>query len=137
MVEIIPAIMPKSFSDLEDKISQILGVVEVVQIDLMDGKFVPSSDWPYSSNDSVPESLPNINEIDFEIDLMIENPVDVASAWASAGAKRIIPHLKSLKNPVEDLLNLKYDGVELGLAINTTTPNEKLEELIYLGKSVV
>ena len=47
MVEIIPAIMPKDYEDLDEKMSLFVGVVPFVQLDIMDGKFVPARTWPY------------------------------------------------------------------------------------------
>ncbi|MAF59424.1 hypothetical protein CL631_01090 [bacterium] len=132
MAEIIPAIMPKSYDELEEKVSSLLGVVPVVQIDLMDGIFVKSKSWPYLKGELVPDYLPNIHEIDYEIDLMVKDPRDRAHEWVMAGAKRIIPHLEAFKNPADDLADLRHDDVELGIAVNTTTSNEKIEEVIGL-----
>ncbi|MBL7045942.1 MAG: hypothetical protein ISR99_02845 [Parcubacteria group bacterium] len=132
MIEIIPAIMPSSFDDLTEKISKLVGVVETAQIDLMDGKFVNSVSWPYKEGDSIPALIPNANEIDFEIDLMVESPTDVAGVWARAGAKRLVPHLESLKNPKEELMKMRHSGVELGVAINIDTQNNELEEVMDL-----
>ena len=42
MTEIIPAIMPDSFFDLEKKAAQVRSLVPLVQVDIMDGKFVNS-----------------------------------------------------------------------------------------------
>ena len=47
MIEIIPAIMPESFSDLVDKAARVRGIVPIAQIDIMDGVFVKSKSWPY------------------------------------------------------------------------------------------
>ena len=37
MIEIIPAILPKNYEDLKDKIALVRGVVPLVQIDICDG----------------------------------------------------------------------------------------------------
>ena len=51
MAAIIPAIMPTSTGDLESKLVQVAGLVPVVQIDIMDGKFVHDVSWPYTEDD--------------------------------------------------------------------------------------
>src|SRR3989338_570743 len=53
-MEIIPAIMPKNLDDLNKKYSQVKGLANIVQIDVMDGKFVSSISWPYIEDDGKP-----------------------------------------------------------------------------------
>lgn len=69
-IEIIPAIMPESFVDLNEKYSQVKEYVGIVQIDIMDGEFVPSKSFPYMGNG---EDLQAI-DFDFEVDMMVSNP---------------------------------------------------------------
>ena len=47
MIEIIPAIMPEDFTDLSNKVTRVAGEVKWVQLDIMDGDFVPEKTWPY------------------------------------------------------------------------------------------
>ncbi len=47
MIEIIPAIIAKSFEDLKEKMALVDGLAQTVQLDVCDGKFVPSQCWPY------------------------------------------------------------------------------------------
>lgn len=53
MIEVIPAVMPRSKSDLEEKIGQVAEHVGMVQIDVMDGKLTPARSWPYFSSDEM------------------------------------------------------------------------------------
>lgn len=126
-VEIIPAIMPKSFEDLNKKYSLVKDFVNTVQIDVMDGKFVPSKNWPYT-DDIQGKALDKIN-FDFEVDLMVEKPEAVVEGWIQAGAKRVIIHIESTENIEEVFLKIPSD-VEVGIALNTTTPNEEIYSLI-------
>lgn len=50
MTEIIPAILPKNYEDLKNKIALVRGIVPLAQIDICDGKFVPNFSWPFSTN---------------------------------------------------------------------------------------
>lgn len=138
-MEIIPAILPKNFKEIEEKIELLNGLTNIVQVDICDGKFVPTTTWPYWKADIKPDEnfeailreergMPEWEQINYEFDLMIENPTeDDARKWLSAGAERIILHLESSKdlNPVIDVLN---GLVQIGIAINTTTDLEKLKE---------
>lgn len=151
MIEIIPAIMPTDTGDLEAKLAQVAGHASVVQIDIMDGKFVKNVSWPYTEHESYFKNIlnegagmPYWDQFDFEIDLMILHPEKVVEDWIAAGARRIIVHQESLS--IEDFEKLiesfrkrfprneKPDvfDVEIGLAQNIDTPSESL--FPYLDK---
>ena len=98
MVEIIPAILPKNYEDLKNKIALVRGVVPIAQIDICDGVFVKNISWPFlskatSQEDSGDfldnsfdehfrrilnevEGVPFWEDIDFELDLMVANAVE-------------------------------------------------------------
>jgi len=128
MTEIIPAIMPKDYDHLDEMMSLFVGVVPMVQLDIMDGKFVPERTWPYPKDihfDAIvaeEEGMPRWEDIDFEVDLMVSDPELVVPKWVSAGASRIIVHIESVKD-FEKIRDSVPEGmIELGLAINTITP---------------
>jgi len=141
MIEIIPAIMPKSIEDLEAQVRRVERLVDTVQIDVMDGVFVPSVDWPYLSgeseevfNDMVEGDFlfKHIGNVQFEIDLMVANPFLHAPDWALAGAHRIIFHIESLEDNGAIFDELPKDGLkEIGLALNVDTDNEAVEQYIH------
>jgi ribulose-phosphate 3-epimerase len=102
MIEIIPAIMPQSLDDLADKAGLVAPYVHMIQLDIMDGRFVKSKTWPYYASDysfdtliSEDEGLPLWDKVDYEVDLMIEKPETVIDDWITAGAKRLIIHVES------------------------------------------
>lgn len=136
MVEIIPAIMPKDYEDLDEKMSLFVNVVSMVQLDIMDGKFVPARTWPYPRDVhfeaivAEEEGMPRWEDIDFEADLMIENPELAVSKWVSAGARRIIVHVESMVDFEKIRESVPVGLIELGLAINTTTPLSAIEPYI-------
>lgn len=135
MIEIIPAIMPESYEDLVEKVNLFVGVVPLVQLDIMDGKFVPERTWPYPLGrephfDAIvaeEEGMPAWEDIDFEVDLMIENPELMVPKWVSAGVRRIIVHVESMKDFEAIRASVPTGLIELGLAINTTTPLSALD----------
>ncbi len=128
MTEIIPAIMPDSYDDLADKVSQVSSAVALVQIDVMDGRFVPSRSWPYKKPDVSFEriltedlGLPQWDSMDYEADLMVSKPMDEIEKWFQAGVARAIIHIESLPDP-RPLIE-KYKGsLGIGLALGTETP---------------
>jgi len=150
MTEIIPAIIPESFEDLTHKMSLVNGVVNLVQVDVCDGRFVPSRCWPYIGDneghfkkviDEV-EGFPFWQSLDFEVDLMVKDPETVAEDWIKAGAKRLIFHVESSPRILGFIKELrrKYGHIgeslvnlEIGISLNVKTPNENLEEYLKLG----
>ena len=125
-MEIIPAIIPKSYEDLRQKISLVKDFSHFVQIDITDGIFVSSTSWPYSDSvwsEGIFLDMPFCNECNFEFDLMIQNPEKTINDWVQEGAKRIVLHVESSNNLEELVVGLK-DKVEVGLAFNINTSFE-------------
>lgn len=134
-MQIIPAILPKDFKEIEEKIELIRGVSDLVQVDICDGKFVPSTTWPYKKRDEnfdailkEERGMPSWEEVDYEFDLMIQNPDENDMRnWLSAGATRISLHAES--SPDLSACFGVLDGlVETGLALSISTPIEIIEK---------
>ena len=88
MVEIIPAILPKSLADLKAHLERIRGVSRKVQIDLVGGGFFTwNRSWPYRDRASFTrmlteeKELPYWTEFDVEVDLMVKGAKDIALAF--------------------------------------------------------
>ncbi|MFA5652286.1 MAG: hypothetical protein WC933_02890 [Candidatus Paceibacterota bacterium] len=147
MIEVLPAIIPESYEDLSCKMSQVKGIVKLVQVDVCDGKFVPSKSWPYVNDDenyfekitTEEEGFPFWESMDFEADMMVKNPEEVAEKWIEAGAKALVLHIESSPKLIELVKDLRktygYAGdsvvsVEIGMAIGIDTPNEELDKFL-------
>ncbi len=127
MSEIIPAILPKDFNELEEKIGLINGFTKIVQVDICDGQFVPNATWPYKKHDDSFEKLkceelglPGWDSINYEFDLMVNKPETVVGDWVSAGATRIIIHAEA-EGDIADAIARLEGKVEIGLAFNIET----------------
>jgi ribulose-phosphate 3-epimerase len=144
MAEIIPAIMPKNFEDLKGKIAIVKNYVSTIQLDLMDGKFVKGITWPFKDEDTRSlddilnerAGLPFWQEVSFEFDLMVSNARENFDNFLRLGPKRIIFHIEAEGDEKEFMefleaidLNLR-EYTEIGVAINTTTPTDKLDRLV-------
>lgn len=113
---IVPAILPTSFKDLEEKLAQLHGLVDSVQIDSVDGRFAAPASWPYTRQGmqelrSVAdhgEQLSQGSVFKFEIDLMVEDPGSVAGEWLSAGASRLVVHTDGLHSLDKVLTDLEH-----------------------------
>jgi len=102
---IVPAILPTSREDLESKLALLDGLVDVVQIDIVDGIFAGPPTWPYTNQSKdfatrlqEGDGLPYLGSLRFEIDLMVQNPEEVTGLWIAAGAQRLVVHAESSQN---------------------------------------
>ena len=117
MIEIIPAIIAKSFKELKEKIEQVEPYVKWVQIDVMDGDFVPNSTW------NKPQDLKYYDPgVLLEAHLMISQPEKYVEQWIDAGIRRIIFHIEATVSPYEIMRVCRARGVEAGVAISPDTP---------------
>lgn len=148
MTEIIPAILPKSYEELEDRLELAAHHAHSIQIDICDGAFVPSRTWPYLKgvgNDLVfddivsqEKAFPHWEEVDFEFDLMTKEPYEKIPDFISAGASRIIIHLASVDKTELDNIIRDYGkhseelgpfDVELGIALMPSASPDDIKDI--------
>ncbi|MDQ2932999.1 MAG: HisA/HisF-related TIM barrel protein [bacterium] len=133
-IETLPAVLPKDFAELAEKIDLVKDMVKTVQIDVCDGQFVPSATWPYNKHDDSfqkilkeEDGLPGWQTLNFEIDLMVNKPETVVDEWVIAGATRIIIHAES-RGDVSGAIESLQGRAEVGLALNLDTPIDVIEK---------
>jgi ribulose-phosphate 3-epimerase len=126
MSPIVPAVIPKSKAHLDSALRVISSFTHEVQIDIVDGRFVPFVSWPYEEKGDV-EDLRELGEgFRIEVDLMIRNPEEVVESYLKAGVRQIVIHLESTEVFAEILaFKNKYD-FRVGLSIDNGTPLELL-----------
>ncbi|OGD68486.1 hypothetical protein A2996_03645 [Candidatus Campbellbacteria bacterium RIFCSPLOWO2_01_FULL_34_15] len=132
-MEVIPAIIPKSYEDLRQKISLVKDFSHFVQIDITDGIFVSSTSWPYSDSvwsEGIFLDMPFCNECNFEFDLMIQDPEKTINDWIMEGASKIVVHVESTDNLELLIAELKEKKIEVGLAFNIETPFDLYSHLL-------
>lgn len=124
---IIPAVLPKDWQEIEEKISLVKNYCKEVQIDICDGRFVPNITWPYGKRDDIFTSIlneergmPFWQDINYEFDLMINNPEKEVEKWLRAGGSRIIIHAEA-KGNIDEAMQILKDKAEIGLALNIDT----------------
>ncbi len=144
MTEVIPALLVDNYNKLYEGLARIVNYTKTVQIDICDGKFVSSTSWPMNSKDEASvenilaeeEGLPFWDTIDFEFDLMVLNAHTQFEFFTRLGARKIIFHLEAerdknaFKEFLEGLDMYTRENIEIGLAINTTTPVAELAPFI-------
>lgn len=122
-MKIIPAIIGRELRDIKEKIAQLEGLVEWVQIDIVDGEFAKPASWPYEQgNAELAERLKEIQTpIKMELHLMVADPEEDLDEWLQTPASRIIVHDEAI-NLQETELILDMTNIEWGVALNLNTP---------------
>ncbi len=145
-MEIIPAILAKHYSEIERKASLVSGLVDAVQVDVCDGRFADAILWPYVRKGEIDDpdfrelteekrGLPFWNELDYEFDLMVQEPEGIVGDFVRIGATRLLIHLESTSK-MEDIIHEWKDTVEIGIALKPKTPLSELDSFMHEVKSV-
>ena len=127
-MQVIPAVMPKSFDDIREHVERVFEYVDYVQLDLMDGNFVEAKSWPFFDKDKQSARelmdgeirLPYSEKIKYEFDLMVREPEADLKKFQKLGASRLIIHANSIGDKDFFLKEIQSLGIEWGIAFLAT-----------------
>lgn len=129
---IIPAILENSILKVQTKLNKIAGLVDRIQIDVVDGVF--------ADNLTVsPVDLLNINFHGLKIDahLMTEEPMDFLPECSDLAAKsvgvRVIGQIERMGNQAEFISLARELKLAVGLALDFYTPVDAIDKKIALS----
>lgn len=126
--EVVPAILVKTRAELLDKINKVLGHVKEIQLDIMDGIFVPNKTIGM-------ESLKDLPAARYEFHWMVKDPEN----WIRAvpGPHMHLIHVETITDFPRIEEAVRKAGGKLGLAINPETPLEALLPYVEKAKRVL
>ena len=124
-MQIIPAIIGKDFDEVKKKIKRIEGLVEWIQVDVMDGIFTEALSWQCFD-------LPGRDNLKVELHLMVKDPQINLDKWLEVGVDRILIHYESTdEKKLEEILDELNDAeVEAGIALKLETPIDVIDTFI-------
>ena len=122
MNTIIPTIFSKNKKEFEERLRKLSRVSRSLQIDFMDGKFVPGKSVQLGDIKKLP-----MNHV-FEAHLMCRNPGNYISNLKKLGFKKVIFHFNSGDN-VKAIAKIKENGMKAFMAVN---PENKTKDFCYL-----
>lgn len=118
-----PSILSADFKCLEKDILETKKAgAKYLHIDVMDGKFVPS----ISFGMPVIKSIRAVDNIIFDVHLMIEEPIRYVKEFVESGADIITIHLEACEDVQATIDKIHSFGIKAGLSIKPKTPVEKL-----------
>ncbi len=119
---IIPSIIAKSQGELDEILFKIAGNATLLQLDIMDGRFVPNHSLDFDFK--LPE-----REYCFEAHLMIQKPEEWIEKEHEA-IEVIIPHFEALRSPEKIIQKAKERKKKIGFALNPETELEGIEHYL-------
>jgi ribulose-phosphate 3-epimerase len=130
MIAIEPSILSADFARLGEQAreAEVAGV-EGLQVDVMDGRFVPNITFGWG----VVRALRSEVSVTLDVHLMIVEPERYLVEFADAGADRLMVHQEACVHPHRVLQAIRELGVEAAVAINPGTSLSVLEELLDLA----
>ena len=127
----IPALLTDNSQTLMKLVRQTENFTDYVQIDIMDGKFVPSTSISYEDIAALKTSLK------WEAHLMVKNPENYIDNFRRAGAKKIVFHYQATTMPHKVIGLIRESGMQVGLAINPEVTITQIATLVDHVDSVL
>ena len=112
-IRITPSILNADFSRLDEEISRISAVSDLLHLDVMDNIFVPNFTFDFDQAASIIGSSP----IPVDAHLMIADVDRLAPAYAHAGCASVTIHAEASTSISETLRAIKTEGARAGLAL--------------------
>jgi ribulose-phosphate 3-epimerase len=129
MIAIEASVLSADFARLGEQAREAEAAgVEGIQVDVMDGRFVPRITF----GPPVVEALRSVVSAPLDVHLMIVEPERHLADFARAGANRLVVHQEACLHLHRVLQSIHELGAEAGVAINPSTPLCVLEELLDL-----
>ena len=123
-MKIIPAILADNCDDFDRMIQQAESFTDYVQIDMMDGDFVPSVSF-------APEKLNHLRtSLSFEVHLMVKHPSAYISGIENPGLKKVIFHFEADVKHDDFIDQMKKRGLSVGMAVKPETELKAFEKVV-------
>ena len=130
---IIPAILAHKFSDLEKQAKKMENIFDYIQIDVMDGEFVPNKSF---------EEIGKINDLHLkcklELHLMVNDPIAEMEKWKDVkNIFRVIFHIETPQDPQTVINYIRGKCWQVGIALNPDTSLSAVEPFLSLADLIL
>jgi ribulose-phosphate 3-epimerase len=126
-IEIVPSILSADMARLGEQVKEAESAgADRIQVDVMDGRFVPNITF----GPLVVEAVHRSTQLPIEAHLMIVEPERYLAEFAAAGADVVIVHQEATPHLHRIVQQIHQLGKKAGVAINPSTPVTALEDII-------
>jgi ribulose-phosphate 3-epimerase len=127
MAHIVPSILSADFARLGEQVAAAqAGGADRIQVDVMDGRFVPN----ITMGPLAVEAVRRHTSLPIEAHLMIVEPERYVADFATAGADIIIVHQETSPHLHRTIQQIHQLGRKAGVALNPSTPPVAVEEVL-------
>ena len=126
-IEIVPSILSADLTRLGEHVQEAESAgADRIQVDVMDGRFVPNITF----GPLVVAAVRRSTRLPIEAHLMIVEPERYLAEFASAGADLIIVHQEAAPHLHRVVQQIHQLGIKAGVAPNPSTPVATLEDIL-------
>ncbi|GAC1357607.1 MAG: ribulose-phosphate 3-epimerase [Ktedonobacteraceae bacterium] len=132
--QLVPSILSADFSRLGEQVREAEAAgIGRIQIDVMDGHFVPN----ITMGPGIVQAVRACTKMTLEAHLMIGNPQEYIDTFAKAGADVIIIHQEASPHLHRLIKQIKAAGKQAGIALTPSTPVLMLQDILSLCDMVL
>jgi ribulose-phosphate 3-epimerase len=124
---IAPSILSADFGRLQDEVASVEEYSDWLQLDVMDGHFVPNLSF------GAPVAKWLKTALVLDVHLMVSNPADRIKEFQAIGAKNITFHAEAVKDTKARkalIKGIRATGATAGIAINPHTPVSAIDDVV-------
>ncbi len=130
-MQIIPAILSHDITEVKTLLSQAEGVVNRVQIDVIDKIFADNlTIFPH-------DLLDFETKLKLDYHLMVKNPVDWIDNCVEGSADRVIGQIEKMPDQKNFVTQVGRRNLKCGLGVDLDTPVSKLDKNVFKNLDVV
>jgi ribulose-phosphate 3-epimerase len=138
MTQVLPAIIPKNKTQLEEEMNRVSTFAKLVQVDIADGTFAPVKTWPYNGQDTdffddikkEDAGWPKWEHVDVEVHFMIDKPEEVLLDWIHTGVVSIVAHIEATENFQKIIDTCREYSVAVGIALKPSTDISRIAPFV-------
>jgi len=119
-ITIVPAILVTTRAEWQERLQQVQGIFERVQIDVIDGQYAENEtlDFPL---------MTGVEELQLDMHLMVKEPIFWVEKCRRLGAKWVTGQVEQMSDQHKFAELVKMGNMEVGLALDLETSIKSLE----------
>jgi ribulose-phosphate 3-epimerase len=122
-MKLLPAILADNKKEVADQLERVKGLVNQVQIDVIDGEFVDNKTISLSSLAEIKQ----VNNFKLDLHLMVVEPMHYLSKLNALNVVNYVAQIETIDNQQQFVKQVSASGLQPGLAVDLQTPVARVE----------